>query len=161
MARTAPSDDDENPQCSRKRLRTEEPGVSEATPSLQDIPSPLLAIDTISFQFDRVNSAVTEGWDCQYRYKAVFALLLTWEGDDESFKKLQNGVWSIEVTLRETYKYDTCLWAIPRRKTAREITHKLSELLPVNKAAGSLVIVYYEGHALPSKQPGGDPLWVP
>ena len=157
----APSDDEENSQRSRKRPRTEVSSSPETILPLQDIPSPLPAVDTTTPKFDRASSVATEDWDCQFRYKAVYALLLTWEGDDGNIKVLQHGAWSIEATLRETYKYDTCLWKIPRRKPAREITHILSQFLKANDAAGNLVVVYYGGHALPSAQPGGAPLWVP
>lgn len=90
------------------------------------------------------------------RYKEVHVLLLRWEDDnlgvDSEIKRLGN-------VFSDLYRFDVCLWNIPKESPARLTIARVSELV---EACGndSLIIMYYAGHGGLSKEANVPAIWA-
>lgn len=106
-----------------------------------------------------LTDAVSAAWPDRFatRYRNVKVLLMGWDKDDLN---LQDQVRSLESVFRGLYHYDTEYWKIPSRRSSVELSRKVANLVDAHGQEGNLLILYYGGHARPSEQPGGSPVWA-
>jgi hypothetical protein len=90
-------------------------------------------------------------------YKAVKALLLSWENHD--IDGLEEELEDFETILRETYHYDTTRLQIPdSERPIRPLRKKVRAFIEGDNG-DCLYIIYYAGHG--SRPYGQEPVWVP
>lgn len=106
-----------------------------------------------------LTDAVSAAWPDRVptRYRKVRVLLLSWEKDDADFDA---EIRPLESVFAGLYHYDTECWKIPSRRSAFELSRKIADLVDADGHDGNLLIVYYGGHARPSEQPNGSPVWA-
>lgn len=106
-----------------------------------------------------LTDAVSAAWPDRFatRYRKVKVLLMTWEKDDLG---VETEVRNLESVFRGLYHYDTEYWKIPSRRSAVEVSRKVADLVDAHGQEGNLLILYYGGHARPSEQHGGGPVWA-
>ncbi|KAL2158162.1 hypothetical protein VTH06DRAFT_4730 [Thermothelomyces fergusii] len=106
-----------------------------------------------------LSDAVTAAWPDRFatRYRKVKVLLMSWERDDLGVEPEAR---KLEAVFRGLYHYDTEFWKIPSRRSAVELSRKVADLVDEHGREGNLLILYYAGHARPSEQPGGSPVWA-
>jgi hypothetical protein len=109
----------------------------------------------LSHLTDAVSAAWPDG--VATRYRNVKVLLMSWDRDSLDF---QDQVKSLESVFRGLYHYDTEYWKIPSRRSAVELSRKVANLVDAHGQEGNLLILYYGGHARPSEQSGGSPVWA-
>ncbi|KAK3296438.1 uncharacterized protein B0H64DRAFT_417841 [Chaetomium fimeti] len=107
----------------------------------------------------QLTDAVSAAWPDRFatRYRKVKVLLMSWDKDDLG---LETEVRNLESVFRGLYHYDTEYWKIPSRRSAVEVSRKVADLVDAHGQEGNLLILYYGGHARPSEQPGGSPVWA-
>ncbi|KAK4209563.1 hypothetical protein QBC37DRAFT_450105, partial [Rhypophila decipiens] len=92
------------------------------------------------------------------RYKAVRALLVSWEDDDLG---VAAELRVLSQLLQDVYHYDVEQWKIPSvdsfKALDRHIRHATEDIWG---AKSSLFILFYAGHARPSGGLGSFPRWV-
>ncbi|KAL2140153.1 hypothetical protein VTI28DRAFT_4202 [Corynascus sepedonium] len=106
-----------------------------------------------------LTDAVTAAWPDRFtmRYRKVKVLLMSWDRDD---LEVEPEARKLESVFRGLYHYDTEYWKIPSRRSAVELSRKVADLVDEHGQEGNLLILYYGGHARPSEQPGGSPVWA-
>ncbi|KAL2189199.1 hypothetical protein L209DRAFT_763766 [Thermothelomyces heterothallicus CBS 203.75] len=106
-----------------------------------------------------LSDAVTAAWPDRFatRYRKVKVLLMSWDRDDLGIEPEAR---KLEAVFRGLYHYDTEYWKIPSRRSAVELSRKVADLVDEHGQEGNLLILYYAGHARPSEQPGGSPVWA-
>ena len=94
---------------------------------------------------DLLNSAAAAAFPNQgsSRYKAVHALLLTWEDDNLG---VINEVDELEVVFRQTYHFKVEKWKIPSKRPHNTLAAKLLGFLEDFESKDNLLIIYYGGH---------------
>ncbi|KAK0704464.1 hypothetical protein B0H67DRAFT_497304 [Lasiosphaeris hirsuta] len=105
-----------------------------------------------------LNDAITAAWpkEAPTPYKRVKVLLISWDQSDLDIEAELTPLISI---LQGLYHYDTESWKIPSRRSAAELSRKVSDLVTEYNQEGSLLVFYYLGHSKPSDQAGGSPVW--
>jgi len=110
-----------------------------------------------------LQSAVEASWKTRQdsgcsKYKAVRALLVSWEEDDLGV------VAEIDLLgqlLQDVYRYDVRKWRIPSVDSFKALDrHVRSVTEDIWGATSSLFILYYAGHARPSRDLGSFPRWT-
>jgi hypothetical protein len=102
--------------------------------------------------------AITAAWPIRRdsRYEAVHVLLLSWEDDnlgvDKEIKRLGH-------VLSHLYQFNVERFQIPRKTPGKATASRVSQFLE-NDGVGSLLIVYYAGHARLSNQTNKPPIWA-
>ncbi|KAK4154901.1 hypothetical protein C8A00DRAFT_32256 [Chaetomidium leptoderma] len=121
----------------------------------------LAAFHTADFSsfLSHLTDAVSAAWPDRLgaRYKKVKVLLLSWDQDDLD---VEPQVRNLESVFGGLYHYDTEYWKIPSRRSAVELSRKVADLADAHGQEGNLLILYYGGHARPSDQAGGSPVWA-
>ncbi|KAJ4287033.1 hypothetical protein N0V88_007797 [Collariella sp. IMI 366227] len=114
--------------------------------------------DFTSF-LSHLTDAVSAAWPDKFatRYTKVTVLLMSWDKDD---LELEHEIRQLESVFRGLYHYDTEYWKIPSKRTVVELSRKVADLGDIHGQEGSLLIVYYGGHARLSDQSGGSPVWA-
>ncbi|KAK3339728.1 hypothetical protein B0T25DRAFT_618264 [Lasiosphaeria hispida] len=122
--------------------------TSKASFHLPDLPSLL----------SHLNGAIAAAWpqETPTPYKRVKVLLMSW---DQSDLDIEAELTPLVSVLQGLYHYDTESWKIPSRRSAAELSRKVSDLVTEYNQEGSLLIFYYLGHSKPSEQAGGSPVW--
>ena len=82
---------------------------------------------------------------------------MSWDKDDLG---VEAEIRTLESVFRGLYHYNTEYWRIPSKRSAVELSRKVANLVDAYGQNGTLLILYYGGHARPNEQPGGGPVWV-
>ncbi|KAK4236851.1 hypothetical protein C8A03DRAFT_16533 [Achaetomium macrosporum] len=124
-----------------------------------DTSSAGFTISDFSTFLSHLTDAVSAAWPDRVaaRYRRVKALLMSWDRDDLD---VESEIRHLESVFKGLYHYDTECWKIPSRRTAVELSRKVADLVDSFGREGNLLILYYGGHARPSEQAGGSPVWV-
>src|SRR6478752_1768629 len=78
------------------------------------------------------------------RYSKVQALMLHWRCDDLFvLPELED----LEKCLREDYRFETDIFAIPSENAHLELMLKLGDMVKKHESEDTLFVVYYGGHA--------------
>lgn len=101
---------------------------------------------------DAVNGAWSRRPDA---YTQVTVLLLSWQESDMKNADLE--IARLQSVLEDLYHYTVENWKIPSVKPRQEATFKYLQFAKDYGASGSLLIVYYAGHARAT--PGQGPIW--
>ena len=110
-----------------------------------------------------LQSALEASWKSRQdvtrsKYKAVKALLVSWEDDDLG---VEAEVDVLGQMFEEVYHYDVEKWKIPAVNSFRALDKRVRSVAEeIWETPSSLFIVYYAGHARPSRGLGSYPLWV-
>lgn len=131
------------------KLRTRTHDISSAENHIPDIRK--LGAD--------LDAAVQAAWPTRHqsRYSQVHTLLISWVDDDL-------GVWQEIVTLRtvfeERYHFQVEEYKIPNtHQPDRALKSIVIDFLNSHDGQGSLLIVYYAGHARRAPEANAAPLW--
>ncbi|KAK1759192.1 hypothetical protein QBC47DRAFT_357079 [Echria macrotheca] len=134
------------------------------------LPSGLSTHDTTpsSFHFESIQdftkglqSALDASWKTRQepvsKYKAVKALLLSWEDDDLG---VEAEIDPLAQLLENVYGYEVERWRIPSLGSFRALDNKVrASTESIWEVPSSLFILYYGGHARPSRGQGSFPRW--
>lgn len=133
--------------------------TSTITALTHDTSSAAFHIADFSSLLSHLTDAVAAAWPDRLtaRYGKVKVLLMSWERDDLG---VEAEIRPLEAVLRGLYHYDTEMWKIPSKRPAVELSRKIADLVDAYGREGNLLIFYYAGHARPSEQPGGGPVWA-
>ena len=102
--------------------------------------------------------AIAAAWPTRRdsHYERVHVLLLSWEDDnlgvDKEIKRLGH-------VFSHLYQFDVERFQIPRKTPGKATASRVSTFLE-NDGVGSLLIVYYAGHACLSNQTNELPIWA-
>lgn len=88
-------------------------------------------------------------------YTQVTVLLLSWQESD--MKSADKEIARLQSVLKDLYHYTVENWKIPSIKPRQAATRKYLQFAEDYGASGSLLIVYYAGHARATS--GQSPIW--
>lgn len=143
-------------QFARPHTCAMDPSIRTAT---HDTSSAAFHIADFSSFLVHLSEAVAAAWPDKLaaRYREVKVLLMSWEKDDLD---VESDVRSLEAVFRGLYHYGTEHFRIPSKRSAVELSRKVTGLVDSYDQEGNLLILYYAGHSRPSEQPGGSPVWA-
>jgi len=91
------------------------------------------------------------------RYKEAHVLFLSWEEDNIGVKQEINDLRSV---FSRFYRYQTHEYEINSQKPGRDTQSKVASFLSENDSHDNLLILYYAGHGIPSRQGSEAPIWA-
>jgi hypothetical protein len=115
-------------------------------------------IPSIEKFVDDLQIAINAAWPTRKKsnYENVHVLLLSWEDDnlgvEQEIKRLRH-------IFANLYRFDVQEYQIPRKKPGKAAISRVSSFLELDDR-GTLLIVYYAGHARLSRQTNEPPIWA-
>ena len=102
--------------------------------------------------------AINAAWPTRHksRYEKVHVLLLSWDNDNLG---VEYEIRRLQYVFTHLYRFDVEEFKIPRKTPGKATVARVSNFLE-SDAAGSLLIVYYAGHARLSHQTNEPPIWA-
>jgi hypothetical protein len=91
------------------------------------------------------------------RYKEVHVLFLSWENDNLGVKEEIN---QLQRVFSKLYRFEIHEYKIRGEKPSRDTQSKVATFLRDNDSNDHLLILYYAGHAMPSRQGSEAPIWA-
>lgn len=90
------------------------------------------------------------------RYKQVHALLLCWKEDNIGVRA---EVEELRNVFQKLYRFEIHQYDIQGEKPGRDTQAQVTSFLHENDSADNLLILYYAGHSIPSRQGSEAPIW--
>lgn len=99
-----------------------------------------------------IRSSPNEG-----RYKEVHCLTLSWTADNLGVKK---EIQELQSVLSRLYRFEIHEYEIHGEKPGRDTQSQVATFLREHDDKDNLLILYYAGHAMPSRQGSEAPIWA-
>jgi hypothetical protein len=91
------------------------------------------------------------------RYKEVHVFFLSWENDSLG---VQGEIDELRSIFLKLYRFEIHEYKIRGDKPGRDTQSKVATFLQGNDHSDHLLILYYAGHAMPSRQGSEAPIWA-
>lgn len=90
------------------------------------------------------------------RYKEVHVLLLSWKDDNLGVRA---EIDELRNVFSKLYRFEIHQYEIQGEKPGRDTQARVTNFLQEHDSVDNLLILYYAGHAIPSRQGSEAPIW--